>query len=681
MTQGNRACLVCNCEKTMPLDAEKLSAALGRDVGTIQTQLCRSQLQNFEDKLDGTDQLLVACTQEAPLFQEVADDHGKGDRVHFVNIRENAGWSADAKDATPKIAALLRASDYESKPAQLKSIKSDGMCLVYGSGQQAFEAAKLLSARLSVTLLLSDDEDFMLPSYGDIPIYRGDIAKAEGSFGGFSITVNNYAPLMPSSRDKLTFVMARDGAASTCSLILDLSGKAPLVTGHAHRDGYKRVDAGDPAAVLRAVLELSDMVGEFEKPLYVDTNPDICAHARSRITGCTKCLDVCPAGAISEAGDHVLVDSGICGGCGSCHAVCPTDSITYRYPRREDLIGKVQAMLSAYAEAGGQKPALLMHDETSGGELISAMARFGRGLPANVLPAPMHAATALGHVEMTALIASGAQRIVVLANPNRLDELDGLRTETALANHVLASLGLSDGEPVQIVAEADPDTVETALWDAAPSAPMPAVSFTPVGNKRDIARMAFAKLHEQAPAKPEVIALPATAPYGRVEIDRDACTLCMACTSACPTGAIMDTPGEPKLRFTESACVQCGLCVKTCPENALSLEPRLNFMPSVMQPITLYEEEPFECVVCGKPFATRSTIDRIKGQLAGKHSMFADSARSRMIEMCENCRLEAMANSEDDPFSAKPRPRTRTTDDYLNAKSNGLTADDFLRED
>jgi hypothetical protein len=100
-----------------------------------------------------------------------------------------------------------------------------------------------------------------------------------------------------------------------------------------------------------------------------------------------------------------------------------------------------------------------------------------------------------------------------------------------------------------------------------------------------------------------------------------------------------------------------------------------------MQPITLYEEEPFDCVICGKPFATKSTITRIKAQLAGKHAMFADAGRSRIIEMCQDCRVETMANSGDDPFASNARPRVRTTEDYLAARRGDLTADDFLRED
>ncbi len=665
----------------MKLDSERLSEALGVDLGAVHNNLCRTQLAKFENLLQDGRPLVVACTQEAPLFQEVAEENDATDAVTFVNIREQAGWSAEGETAGPKIAALLQASQYEAKPARLKSIHSDGMCLVYGTGQQALEAAGILSQKLSVTLLLSADDDLVLPRISEVPIFRGDIAKAEGSFGNFALTINNYAPSLPSARSGLEFAMARDGARTECSVILDLSGKSPLFTGHRHRDGYKRADPGDPTAVLRAAIDLSDMAGEFEKPIYVDYDANTCAHSRSQKAGCTKCLDVCPAGAIGDAGDHIAIDSGICGGCGSCHAVCPTGSIAYQYPPRSSVIEHGQLLLKTYASAGGKNAVLLVHDEPFGADLIATIARYGRGLPANVIPLALHAVTMMGHVEMTALLASGAQQIVFLCDPARREELAALETEAALADAILSGFGLNSVPRCKVICEIDPDEAETPIWEQPDQLELAAGTFAPTGSKRDIGRLSFGKLQSLSPEKVDIISLPASAPYGRVDIDQAACTLCMACTSACPANAIVDTPGEPRLRFVESACVQCGLCTATCPEDALTLVPQLNLGPAAMEPVTLYEEEPFCCIVCETPFATKSTIERISGQLAGKHAMFAEGERAKLIQMCENCRVEAQANSSEDPFSGGARPRVRTTEDYIEAERGNRTAEDFLMDD
>ena len=189
--------------------------------------------------------------------------------------------------------------------------------------------------------------------------------------------------------------------------------------------------------------------------------------------------------------------------------------------------------------------------------------------------------------------------------------------------------------------------------------------------------MAIGKIAERSDIS-EPIALPENAPYGRVNIDQEACTLCMACVSACPANAMLDTPDTPQLRFVEHACVQCSLCVKTCPESALSLEPRLDWTSAAMQPITLNEEEPFECISCGTPFATKSTIERVSEQLAGKHSMFADEDRTELLKMCGDCRVVAQAKTSTDPFAMGQRPRIRTTDDYIESDKQGLSVDDFL---
>ena len=122
----------------------------------------------------------------------------------------------------------------------------------------------------------------------------------------------------------MAFGAARDGAMSRCDLVLDLSGGAPLFPAHDLRDGYLRADPDDPAAVLTAVLKARDLVGGFDKPRYITFTEELCAHSRSRIVGCRRCLDLCPTGAITPAGNHVAIDPHICAGCGQCAAVCPT---------------------------------------------------------------------------------------------------------------------------------------------------------------------------------------------------------------------------------------------------------------------------------------------------------------------------------------------------------------------
>ena len=691
MELGGRKLLVCNCERTMELDGKTLCAGLGGDEAPyIHSHLCRTEIAAFNTALESDAPLLVACTQEAPLFRELAEDAGRPNQIAFANIRERAGWSKAGAKAMPKIAALLAEATIDVTPAGSTTLKSNGVCLVYGAGQEAIDTARALSTRLSVTLMLTSWDDMLPPSVADFGIYKGRIAKADGHFGAFDVTVDKYAPVVVSARAAPEFLMDRDGAKSTCDLIFDMSGGEPLFPSHTRRDGYFHVDPSHPAAVARAMFEITDLVGEFEKPLYVTYNGDVCAHSRSQKTGCTRCLDTCPASAIQSIGDNVRIDPVLCGGCGSCSAVCPTGAVSYAYPARADVIHRAQVLLSAYANAGGTAPVLLIHDEQHGMGLISASARMGRGLPANVIPFSLNEVTSLGHDAMASMLASGAQRLVILASPKNRDELEGLSAQIDLTNTVVRAMGYQDGERASLLVEQDPDALEGYLHDLPALSALNGKPFDAVGDKRTIARTAFSALNDAAPSPQSEIALPAGTPYGRIKVDTDGCTLCLACVSACPANALQDSPDLPQLRFVEQACVQCGLCKNTCPEGVISLEPRLDLTPAALTSTILNEEEPFHCIRCSKPFGTKSTVEHIVAKLGGSHSMFKDAESTKLIQMCDDCRIESQANDPANPFAHGERPRVRTTDDYLAAEESartgkpatiGLSAEDFLIDD
>src|SRR5205085_3789277 len=136
------------------------------------------------------------------------------------------------------------------------------------------------------------------------------------------------------------------------------------------------------------------------------------------------------------------------------------------------------------------------------------------------------------------------------------------------------------------------------------------------------------------PASVETIPLPAGAPIGAVEV-AEGCTLCLACVSACPTGALSDDPDRPALRFSEDACVQCGLCKATCPEKVIDLVPQIDFRRATSRTRTIKEEEPALCVCCNKPFGVKSSVDRVAAKLEGRHWMYTKAGkRLDVIKMC-----------------------------------------------
>jgi ferredoxin len=650
----------------MALDAGAVGTGCRGAQPTTARHLCRSELHRFRAAVENEAPVTVACTQEAALFDEVAEEAGRKAPITYVNIRETAGWSRDGAAAGPKMAALLAAAAEPMPTVPVVNLESQGVILIYGRDEGAVEAGNLVKEHLDVTVLLKPPADIQPPRTTDFPVVRGVVRAAKGHLGAFELTVDDFAQPAPSSRKALTFGTARDGAQSKCDVILDLTGGPPLFPAAGLREGYLRADPGHPAAVLKAVLQARDLVGTFEKPRYVAFDAGLCAHSRSRIVGCTRCLDLCPAGAIAPAGDHVAIQPEICAGCGQCAAACPTGAAGYALPPAEALLRKLRTLLLTYRDAGGKGAIVLMHDEDHGSALIDALARYGDGLPAHVLPLAVNEVTQVGLEAIAAAFPYGARALRFLLRARPRHDMAGLRRTLSLAEPILLGLGF-EGDRVDTIETDDPDALGAALRAIAPMKPSPRpAAFLPAGGKRDLLRVTLRELHRAAPAPADVVPLPGQAPFGAVEIDAAGCTLCLACVSACPTGALTDNPEHPMLRFVEDACVQCGLCRATCPEKVITLKPQLDFRAATASARVLKEEQPFCCIRCGRPFGVKSTIERVIAKLEGVHWMYKDGTdRLEVIKMCDDCRVAAITEKDFDPHGAPPRPRVRTTDDYL----------------
>jgi ferredoxin len=667
MAERPRKILICSCEDTMPLDGAPVERACRGAEVLRGRELCRAELDRVRGAAAGQP-LVIACTQEAPLFKEI----GGETPLAFVNIRETAGWSKDAKAAGPKVAALLAAACESVPETALVNLTSEGAALLYGKDERVIEAARLLKDHLDVTVLLADGDAVAPSGVTEFPLLKGTIKGATGHLGAFRLTVDDYAAVAPSSRDRLQFANPRSGVKLQCDLLVDLSGGAPLFSAADLRDGYLRADPIDAAAVLRVVLKARDLVGVFEKPRYITFTEHLCAHSRSNIVGCHRCLDLCPTGAITPNGDHVAIDPQICAGCGQCAATCPTGAAAYAVPPSDALLRKLRVLLSTYREAGGAQPVLLLHNGEHGRPLIEALARYGDGLPANVLPIEVNEITQVGLEALAGGFAYGATAIRFLLRSKPKHDMTGLTRTIDLAQTILAGLGFV-GQRIATIETDDPDQLGASLRMVGPQsgAANPA-TFNAVGKKREVLRLALRELHAAAPAPVDVIGLPDSAPFGKVEVDIDGCTLCLACVSACPTGALSDDPERPMLRFTEDACVQCGLCKATCPEKVISLKPQIDFRAATASSRVIKQEDPFLCIRCGTPFGVKSSVERVAAKLEGKHWMYKDSkSRLDLVKMCADCRVQVTAEENFDPFGAPQRPRLRTTEDYLRAREEG----------
>ncbi len=530
-------------------------------------------------------------------------------------------------------AALTHLRERAPQPTSLVSYQSSGRVAVIGHAANAIAAAERLAASLDCTAIITAGQ---APESGTgassgakagrMRTIQAAVSEVRGHLGAFAIDADVKGEKTPLAPSLIT-------AHKPFDIVLDLSDP-PFIRAEVPPAGYF-APRRDAKALERDLGQIPEFIGEFEKPKYFNYDADICAHGNSGLTGCTRCLNACPTDAIRSLKDLIEVDPYLCQGGGSCATACPTGAITYAFPKLADLLEGVRMVLNAYREAGGAAPGLLFHDAETGRAWLEAKAV---DLPERLIPIEVEEIGSVGLDAWLTAIAYGAAPVLLFCSEDVPASVKAeLEHQLGVARAILAGMGygqerlmlLGDGNDPGAIAAGDAPTVEPA-------------AFAAVNEKRTTIRMAVDHLYAQAPAPRSGVELPQGAPFGQIHVNKTTCTLCMACVSVCPAGALAAGGELPQLKFIEWNCVQCGLCETACPEDAITRAPRFLFEAEARRVTrVLNEDTPFHCVSCGKVFATTRVIGRMRDKLKD-HWMFQKPDAVRRLEMCEDCRVKDM---------------------------------------
>lgn len=318
--------------------------------------------------------------------------------------------------------------------------------------------------------------------------------------------------------------------------------------------------------------------------------PELCTRQRHRRSTCTRCVDVCPVGAITW-NEGLVIDWEVCTGCGMCAAVCPTAALEARGPSNDELTVQIQRVIRDQDWVAIACPQA--QERVEGSAPCITVRCLGRLDESLLVGAAAHGAQAVwlvdGACQDCPQAAGRALAETVVARANALLEAFEVSARAAFLHDL--PVGSGEGEVGRGSAEGVSrrglfkalarETARVGETRAETMRGDQGEQEAPAGAGGDLPQeLPSSRLLLLAALKrlgaPVVTALDhrASGAFAQFQLG-EGCTGCQMCAFFCPTGALTRVVEDNRvgLAFRTSHCVNCGLCRDICYRDAVLLSP------------------------------------------------------------------------------------------------------------
>lgn len=344
--------------------------------------------------------------------------------------------------------------------------------------------------------------------------------------------------------------------------------------------------------------DIANLANSLEKPK-ISVRPDRCVRVRNRNATCTRCIDVCPASALSIENNEIQYSATDCVGCGTCVSVCPVEALIALTPTESDLVAQVATTAEAAEGTAYIACARIASKKQGDPDKYTEIPCLGRIDESFLLALCAWSSSDVVLIDgdcntckygCTSAVVSAAvedcksicaqcetdvnlSRVTGFPEQIHIDDPEGRfgtdrrgffteaaqsmkETTLTAARHTLEQkLGGS------VIEENLGERLRVGETGSLPQFPMP---------RRDRALDAIDSMNidPQAQVGERL--------FGKVEINTDTCNSCGMCAMFCPTGALKATRDEAGkllvgLEFLACDCVSCNLCVDVCWKDSLVL--------------------------------------------------------------------------------------------------------------